>query len=114
MNSSRKRCKPAIQLVQGVFRALLVERGQRGGLRAMKQHEGPVLLVREGPFLVGRVLAHEVHEAQRVVGVGRRAAKFPQRQPAHPAVIKLHELAVGLGALLGRQLEVARPTWPPR
>ena len=45
----------------------------------------------------------KVHEGQRMVGVGGRAAKLPQRQPAHAAVIELHELAIGLAALLGVQ-----------
>ncbi len=36
----------------------------------------------------------------------RGAAKFSQGQPAHPAVIELHELPVGLEALLRVQLEI--------
>ena len=74
----------------------------------MEQDERAVLLVREGPLLVGRVVAAEIHQAQRVVGVGHRIVKLTQRQPADPAMIILHKLAVGFLAL---GLDAAHGVW---
>ncbi len=42
----------------------------------------------------------EIHERQAMVGIAHRPAELTKRQPAHPAVIELDELTVGLGALL--------------
>jgi hypothetical protein len=44
--------------------------------------------------------AHKIHECQRVIGVRQGMTVAAQRQPAHAAVIILHELAVGFEALL--------------
>ena len=43
---------------------------------------------------------HEVHQRHRVLGVGHRAAEFPQGEAANPPVIELHELPIDLDALL--------------
>ena len=48
---------------------------------------------------------HEIHQRQRVVGVGHRPVELPQGQAADAPVIVLHELAVDLETLLvGQQL----------
>ena len=73
----------------------------------MEQHEWPVLLVRQRPFVVGGVLPHEVHERQAVVRILRCPVVFPQRKPAEPPVVELHELPIGLGALFLREAEAA-------
>jgi hypothetical protein len=52
------------------------------------------------------VIATEIHQPQRVIGVGHRIAELTQTQPAVAAVIVLHELAIGLLALLFGEDEV--------
>ena len=71
----------------------------------MKEHERPVLLVRQRPFLVGRVLADEIHKRQAVIGIAGGLPIRPQRQPAEPPLIELGEFPVGLDALFLREPE---------
>ena len=77
----------------------------RGRLRALEEHEAAILLVGLRVLLAGRMPLDEVHERQRVVGVGDGAGVVAQRQPADAAMVKLHELAVRLLALLLAQDE---------
>ena len=46
--------------------------------------------------------ANEIHEGERVVGVVDGLIMPAQGQPGDAAMVKLDELAVGLGALVGR------------
>ena len=48
---------------------------------------------------------HEVHEGQAVVGILGGPPVFSERQPAQPPLVVLHELPVGLNALLLRKPE---------
>ena len=78
----------------------LREAVRRRGLRAVEDDESPVLLVSLGIFVVGRMFADEIHESQRMVGIGNGPGITVQSQPADAAMIVLDELPVGLLALL--------------
>src|SRR6266851_7848122 len=76
----------------------------------MKHHEAAVLLVGLRVFLVRRMIANEIHESQRMVGVRHGPLKVLQGHPANAAMVKLNELAVRLQALFFVQDEpVALP-----
>src|SRR5262249_3543677 len=86
--------------IDGAFRILAVHALGGSSLRALEENEAAVLLVGLRVFLVRRILTHEIHERQRVVGIAHGPAVLAQRQPANAAVIVLHELAVRFGTVL--------------
>ncbi len=51
-------------------------------------------------FIAGRMSLDEIHEGQRVVGVGDGSGIIAQRQPANAPMVILQKLAVGFLALL--------------
>jgi hypothetical protein len=73
-----------------------------GGLGAVEQDQAAEPLVRGDVLGVHPVAADEVHQRQGVLGVVQRLVVALQRQPGDAAVVELDELAVGLGAVLGR------------
>ena len=95
----------SVDLADRRLRPRLLERGEGSGLHPMEEHERPILLMRERPLLVRRMFPHEVHEGQAVIGVLGGPMVFPQRQPAEPTVVELHELPIRFSALLLRQPE---------
>ena len=76
-----------------------LDRASRRRLGAMKQHEPAKLLVSQAIFVVRSVIAHEIHERQRVVRVGNGALEFAKRQPGDAPLKILHKLAIRFGAL---------------
>ena len=95
----------SVDLVDRQCGPLLLEGGQRPGLDAVEEHERTILLMRKGPFVVGRMFLHEIHEREAVVGIASGATVFPQREPADAPVVVLHEFPVGLDALLAVETE---------
>ena len=60
----------------GGLRPDFFQLGQHGRLRPVKQHIGPVLLVRQDPLLVGRMGPHKIHERQAMIGVAHGPAEI--------------------------------------
>jgi hypothetical protein len=56
--------------------------------------------VAEGPVFVWSMIEANIHQCQGMVGILDRAVVVLQTQPRDPAMVILHELAVGLEALL--------------
>jgi uncharacterized repeat protein (TIGR01451 family) len=95
-----------VQFLDRRFGCLCLQFRQRTSLDAMKQYERPVLLVRDGPLLVRRMIHAEIHHRQRVIGILDRPVECAKRQPTHSPMIKLDELPVDFGALLVGQFEI--------
>ena len=102
----RQRIEPVANCRHGRGGVAGLQLGQRLRLDQVEHDERPVLLVHHGPLAVGGVGAGEIHEPQRVFGVGRRPGVLLQRQPANAAVIVLVELPVDLDAPLLGEFEL--------
>src|SRR5262249_14261633 len=91
--------------VHGGFWLLALDGTGGGRLGALEQDKTAVLLVSLGVLLARRMVADEVHEGQRVVGVGHGPIEMAQGQPAETTVVELHELAISFQALLFAERE---------
>ena len=72
---------------------------RRRCLGSMKQNQPAILLVRLSIALVRRVITHEVHEGQRVIGILHCLGIIAQREPTNASVIELEKFPIGLAAL---------------
>ena len=99
--------------VDGFLGASAFDRDQGLGLGAMELDQAARLLVRGDVVFVIAVPADEVHEGERMIGVEHGLVVAAEREPGHPAMKELGELAIRLVAVFlihgpGRSLAPGR------
>ena len=95
----------AIDFLDSPLRPGRLEGLECGRLGAVEEDERPILLVREAPLRIGRVLGGEIHQRQGMVRIANGPAELLKCQPADPSMIELQKLAIYLEALLFGQFE---------
>ena len=95
---------PTLSLPPGFARDCInFEAAQRGGFDPMVEHKRTILLVRDGPFLVGGMQFAKVHQGDRVIRIENGRVKALELEPTNPAMVVLDEFAVDFAALLFAQ-----------